>query len=128
MQLKLLLTLHALITLAAAIVLVVQPEFIPGSVGIKIDRASYLICYLLAAFELSLSMLSFFSRNLTDPVALKAILISIITLHVASAILEVYALTQGTSASVLFNVVARIVISLLFYYYGIYLLRERAIQ
>ncbi|MDF2438951.1 MAG: hypothetical protein K0Q95_3327 [Bacteroidota bacterium] len=127
MNLKLLFTLHALITFFAGIVLIVAPQLIPSTVGITLDPSANLICYLLAASEISLSVLSFLSRKITDQQALKAIIISLITLHLTSGLLEVYACILGTSSSVLINVLLRIVVSGLFFYYGIYK-RDRGVH
>ncbi len=61
MNLKILLLIHAIITLAAGIVLVVAPTIIPQTVNIKIAPDEYLLCYFLAAAEFGIAYLSFFS-------------------------------------------------------------------
>jgi hypothetical protein len=119
MTLRLLFTLHAIATLAAAVVLVVAPTAIPRTVGIIITPSAFLLCYLLAAAELCFGVVSWGARDLTDAKALQLVAISFIVFHSASAVLEVWAFTAGLSDRLLANVVLRVVAVMLFAHYGI---------
>ena len=44
-MLRIVLGIHALVTLAAGIVLVAAPRAIPSAVGIAIDPGAYLLCF-----------------------------------------------------------------------------------
>ncbi len=125
MNLSKLLIIHGIITLAAGVVLSFAPGFIPGAVGIHMDPGAYLICYLLAASEFSLAVLSFCGSALTDVKALHAIVISCLVLHLSSAALEIVAYKQGLSAGIWWNVLLRIVVSILFWYFGFYKLKTK---
>ncbi len=113
-----LLTVHAAVTLAAAVVLVVAPELIPSVVGIRLDPSAYLLSYLLAGAEAGFAVLTYSARNLTDRRALNVIVRSCVAFHLASALLEVYALVGGVDRSVWGNVAARGAIIALFLYYA----------
>ena len=120
-NLRILLIFHAAVTFAAAVVLIAAPELIPGAVGIRIEVGAYLICYLLAAAELSIAVLSWSARTLTDAKALRIIVITFIVLHAASGVLEIYAFSaQGLSAAIWGNIVLRAVMVFLFTYFGFY--------
>ena len=95
MNLSRLLLLHAIITLAAGIVLIVTPQLIPGTVGIHLPHDAYLLSYLLAGSELGLSVMSFYGRSLTDVKALRVICLTCIVLHTSSGILEVTRTHKG---------------------------------
>ena len=58
MTVRILLIIHAVATFAAGAVLVVAPAAIPRVVGIQVGTDAYLICYLLAAAEFGLAVLS----------------------------------------------------------------------
>jgi hypothetical protein len=66
MTLRLLFGVHAILTLAAGIVLVAAPGAIPGAVGVQIERGAYRLCYLLAASEFGIAALSWGARAITD--------------------------------------------------------------
>jgi hypothetical protein len=117
--LRLLFTLHAIATIAAAIVLVLAPTAIPRTVGIIIMPSAFLLCYLLAAAELCIGVVSWGARELTDAKALRVVVTSFIVFHGASAIFELGALTAGLSGRIWANVVFRFVAVTLFAYYGI---------
>ena len=65
--------MHAIVTLAAGIILIVSPTFIPATVKISIEPSEYLLCYILAAAELSVAYLSFYSRKIKDKYSLRII-------------------------------------------------------
>jgi len=119
MDLKKLLLFHAIVTLAAGIVLVVAPSLIPQTVNIKIAPNEYLLCYFLGAAEFGIAYLSFFSRTLDDKSALRIISKTFIVFHAATGVLELYALLEGLSPKIIVNILLRIVIVVLFYYYGV---------
>jgi uncharacterized BrkB/YihY/UPF0761 family membrane protein len=114
-----LLIVHAFITFAAGMVLIVAPEQIPKAVDIRIDRSAYLVCYLLGSAELALAFLSYYSRRLTDLKSLRLVCVTFIVFHAATAAVEIYALLQEGSVKIWGNVALRVIIILLFWYYGI---------
>jgi hypothetical protein len=112
------LAIHAVLTLAAGVVLVVVPAAIPGTVGITVEPAAYLLCYLLAATELGVGALSWSARGITDARALRAILVSFVVMHAATGILEIYAFTRGLDAAIWANVALRVVVVAVFGYFA----------
>jgi hypothetical protein len=118
--LKALLIIHGLITLAATVVLIIAPNVIPGTVDIDISSKEYLLCYFLGAAELCIAFLSFFASKIEDKKALRLISSTFIVFHLATGTLETFALSQGTSSKILFNILLRIIITALFWYYGIH--------
>ena len=112
--LKILLTIHAVITFLAGLALIIFPELIPKSVDVYISKNQYLLCYFLAACEISIAYLSFQATKIQDTKALKIILNSFIIFHLATAILEVYSLKFGVSVMIVFNIILRFVISTIF--------------
>jgi hypothetical protein len=118
--LKGLFIIHGLITFAASIVLVIAPTIIPKTVNIDISGNEYLLCYFLGAAELAIAFLSFFGTTIEDKKALRIISSTFIVFHSATGILETYALIWGISSKIILNIIFRIVIAVLFWYYGIY--------
>ena len=125
-NLRILLVFHAVVTFAAAVVLIVAPALIPSAVGINLESGAYLICYLLAAAELSIAFLSWSGRTISDARALRLIVMAFIVFHAASGVLEIYSLTEGVSAFVWGNVAVRIIVVFLFSYYGLYKMPNEA--
>lgn len=117
--LKIILIVHAIVTFLAGLVLVISPELIPKMVNVSISKNQYIICYFLAACEYAIAYLSFKTTILKDFDAIKIILISFIIFHLATAILEVLALQNGVSKVLILNIVLRIIISFLFFIFGI---------
>ena len=116
--LRVLLALHALATLAAGTVLVVAPGAIPGAVGIHVAADTYLVCYLLAAAEFGLAVLSWGARSVTDVKALRVIVVAIVLVHAASGLLETYAFMRGVSGTIWGNIAFRALAVGLFTYFG----------
>jgi hypothetical protein len=114
-----LLAIHAFITLAAGIVLIALPAYIPESVGISLHPGAYLLSYFLGAAEIALAFLSYYGRNLTDAKSLRLICLTLIVFHATTAAVEVYAFTQGTSAKIWINIAVRLTVVFLFWYYGL---------
>ena len=112
--LRLLLLVHGLITLAAAVVLVVDPGLIPSIVGIHLGRDADLVAFLLAGAEFGFAVLSFGGSRLSDARALRLIAWSCAAFHGLSGVLETYAYFQGVSAAILANVAARLIVIGLF--------------
>ncbi len=125
-NLKTLFFLHGLVTLAAGIVLVIGPNLIPGVVGISLPSSAYLVPYLLGTAELCIAAVSFGACKFTDDLALRTVAWSFITLHGSTAIIEVYAYTQGLDALIWGNILLRVVAVTLFAYFGIYKLPQKA--
>jgi hypothetical protein len=117
--LRLLFAVHAMLTVAAGIVLVIAPAAIPSTVGIVVPPAAFLVCYLLAAGELCIGVVSWGARTLTDTRAIRLIVTSFIVFHGASAMLEIRAFMAGVSGGIWANVVVRLVAVAFFSYYGL---------
>lgn len=118
--LKVLLLVHGLITFAASIVLIFAPTVIPETVNIDIAPNEYLLCYFLGAAELSIAFLSFLAGTIEDKRSLRLIATAFIVFHLSTGFLEVFALANGLSPKIIFNILLRIVISIFFWYFGIY--------
>jgi hypothetical protein len=88
MVLRLLFTVHATLTVAAGIVLVIAPAAIPHAVGIIVTPPAFLLCYLLAAAELCIGLISWGARNLTDTHAIRLIATSFI-LTILGVVLQI---------------------------------------
>lgn len=120
-NLRILLTVHAVVTFAAAVVLIAAPALILSAVGASIEPGAYLVCYLLAAAELNIAALSWGARTLSDARAVRVIVTAFIVLHAASAVLEAYAFAaNAASAAIWGNIAVRAAIVFLFAYYGFY--------
>lgn len=119
MALKWLLLVHAIVTFAAGVVLIVSPELIPKTVAIQLPPQAYLLSYFIGSAELALAFLSYYSRTITDAKSLSLICLTFVVFHAVTAAVEVYAFTQGTSAKIWGNVALRLLILLLFWYYGV---------
>jgi hypothetical protein len=122
--LKALFTVHSIVTFAASILLIVAPALIPGTVNIVLSSHQYLLCYFLAAAEIGIAYLSFSAGKIEDGYSLRTICSTFIVFHISTAGLEIAALTQGLSANIVPNVILRIIISVLFWYYGIYKIKR----
>jgi hypothetical protein len=112
-----LLVIHAIVTLAAAAVLVIAPDLIPGAVGVDLDPSAHLMSYLLGTAELAIAALSFGAARLKDPQALRLVCSVLIVFHLSTAAVEGYAYIQGASARIWGNVAIRVVVAALFAYY-----------
>lgn len=118
MALRILLIIHAVIAFAASVVLVIAPEAIPSVIGIHLAPGTFVICYLLAAAEFSIAFLSFYAARSDDAGSVRLAVRTIIVFHVATAVLEIYALTQGVDVTLWGNVALRVIVIALFVYYG----------
>lgn len=105
-----LLRLHALVTAAAGIVLVVAPAAIPRVVGIRLEAGSELLCYLLAGAEFGFAALSWYGAAAGEPHTVRAVVLACLVLHATSLALEVLALARGADARLWYNVAARVAI------------------
>ena len=124
MALRILFIVHAVVTFAAGIVLIIFPAAIPATMDIAMESNAFLVCYLLGASEIALAFLSFGSRNIVDVKSLRLISFTFIVFHVVTALAEVYAFSDGLSAKIWANVALRVIISLLFWYFGVYKMRK----
>ncbi|MDP8899922.1 MAG: hypothetical protein M3N33_02000 [Actinomycetota bacterium] len=123
-----LLWLNAVATLAAGLVLFVAPDSIAGTVGIYVGQEAHFLYYLLGASELGLSALCFLGLWFRDRSTLITVSLTLIVFHVASGVAGVYAFARGVDAAVLWNVVARVVMVVLFGYHGVYKLTLSKIE
>ena len=114
-----LLFLHGLITLAAGIVLIIDPNVIPSVVGIHLPQSAYLMSYLLGTAELCIAVVSFGGAKVKDRLALRIIISSFLVLHVSTALIEIYAYANGLSAIIWGNIAFRVVVVALFAYFGL---------
>lgn len=119
MNLHRLLTLHALITFAAGVVLIAAPDLIPGAVDVRVPSDAYLVCYLLGAAELAVAFLSFAGRNLRQREGMRLVAWTMIVFHGCTAAVEVYAFARGVHAGIWANVALRGVVIALFSRYGL---------
>lgn len=118
--LKIIFISHACITLAAGIVLIAAPAYIPATVNIRLNPEAYLLSYFLGAAEIALAFLSFFASRLKGNEAIRLIASCFALFHLLTALAELYALTQGADSGLLANVLVRFMVSALFLYFGIY--------
>jgi hypothetical protein len=105
---------HGLITLAAAVVLVVAPGLIPSTVGIELPPGGELLAYLLAGCELGIAVISLMAATLTDGLAIHVIAAGFAVLHLSTGILEVVALAGGAAPFLWGNVVVRVIATVVF--------------
>jgi hypothetical protein len=113
--LRIVLIVHGIITLAAAVVLAVLPATIPATVGIELEPEAYLLSYFLAAAELAIAMLSLGATRLTDPAAIGLIVAVFVVFHVSTAALEVAYLAFAPVTGVLIaNMAVRVVAATIF--------------
>lgn len=125
MILRWLLVFHAVVTLAAGVVLFGWPAAIPGTVGISLAPNSYLLCYLLGAAEIGIAFLSFATRKLQDRAALRIISGTFVVFHLTTAAGELWAYIQGLMPLIIGNILLRLIIAFLFIFYGIYQLPDK---
>lgn len=123
--LKIIFILHACITLAAGIVLIFAPAYIPARVNIRLNPEAYLLSYFLGAAEIALASLSFFASRLKSSAAIRLIASCFALFHFLTAMTELYALTKGADSSLWANVLVRFVVSALFLYFGLYKLKNQ---
>ncbi len=114
-----LLFLHGLITLAAGIVLILDPNAIPEVVGIRLPETAYLVPYLLGTAEFCIAVVSLGGAKLRDKAAIRTIVWAFLVLHGSTALMEVYAYSKGLSALIWGNVALRVVVVVLFAYFGL---------
>lgn len=113
--LRVVFVVHGLITLAGAVVLTVFPTAIPSAVGITVARPEYLLVHLVAAAELATAVLSFGAARLTDPTALRLIVMTFVVLHGASGLLDlVYMAVTEVNGTMIANTVARFTVVVVF--------------
>jgi hypothetical protein len=120
MNISRLLIAHAIVTGAAGIVLIWDPGLILGLMGVELASRAFVVCYLLAAAELSLSILSYLGSSLDDPGAIRTVSLTIITFHAASALVESYAAVQAPRPALWVNIIFRLITVFLFFRYGIF--------
>ena len=114
-----LLYFHTFITLMAGLILFVSPSTIPNVVDISIDKSQYLLCYFLGSAEIAIAFLSFKAIKMTDKIALKIVVQTIIIFHLLTAFAEGFAFVNGTSSLIIINIFVRLSVSALFYQYGL---------
>ncbi|KRE22875.1 hypothetical protein [Agromyces sp. Soil535] len=107
--------IHGVITLAAAVVLAVLPAAIPATVGIDVGPDAFLLSYFLAAAELAIGLLSLGAAQLSDPAAVRLIVVVFVVFHLATAALEVvYLLFAPVTAVLLVNIAVRVIAAVVF--------------
>lgn len=124
MGLKIIFRIHALITLAAGVVLIVAPTLIPSTVNIRLDEKAYLLSYFLGAAEIALAFLSFFAAKLKSGEAIRLIAACFAVFHFLTALTELYVLWRGADPKLWVNVVVRLVVTALFLYLGFFKTRR----
>lgn len=121
--LRLVLLLNAVATLAAALALTLAPNLIPATVGIVLPDNSRFVTDLLAACELAFAVLAVLALRARSDETIRLAVWTLITLHAASGLFGLLALSQGLGGAIAANVVARLVIVGLLAWFG---LRRRA--
>jgi hypothetical protein len=113
--LRVVFVVHGVITLAGAVVLTVFPTAIPSLVGITVQRPQYLLVYLVAAAELAVAVLSFGAARLTDPAALRLVVLTFVVLHGAGGLVDIlYMVMTEVNATMVANTVARFTVVVVF--------------
>jgi len=105
---------HGVITLAAAVVLVVAPGLIPSTVGIELPPGGELLAYLLAGCEFGVAVISLLAATVSDGLAIHVIAAGFAALHLLTGILEVVALAGGAAPFLWGNVVVRVIATVVF--------------
>lgn len=116
MILRALLFIHAVVTFAAGVVLIVAPDLIPSVIGIHLAPTAFVVCYFLAGAEFAIAFLSFEAARSGE--GLRLAVLTIIVFHAATAALEIYALAQGADVRLWSNVALRVIVIVLFVYFG----------
>ena len=119
MNLSKLFIIHAIITFAAGLVLILAPGFIPQAIGLRLDPDAYFLAYLLGAAEISMALLSWMGRNLKHQPALRVISWTLIVFHALSAAVELLAFIQGVNVLILVNIAVRITAITFLSYHGL---------
>jgi len=117
MTLRALLALHAFVTAAAGIVLAIVPAAIPAAVGIVLDPSAYLVAYFISGAEFAIAYLSLRAVTLQGE-ALRLAVQTIVVFHAATGLLEMYALLQGVDPRLWLNLILRIIVIILFSWFG----------
>jgi hypothetical protein len=106
--LRWLLVVNAVASIAAALVLAIEPGAIPAAVGVTLEHSQHLMAYLLVAAELSISALCVLAllSKLAATVGQAACVL--IVFHVGSAVAGAAAMAEGASPLIGWNVVLRV--------------------
>ncbi len=118
MTLARLLLVNALFTLVGGFILFFVPHQIMSLVGVHTEPGTDFVYYLLGASALSLAVLSYGARTLTDARSLRVVALTCLAFHALSAGVGVYAFAHGLSAAVWVNTLIHIIFAVLFVYYG----------
>lgn len=113
-SLKLIFILHGLVTLAASVVLVIQPDMIPLQAGVPISKSEYLLCYFLAAAELTIAYFSFAAIRFTEKLAIRSVLTGFIVFHLGTALLEVVVYKSSHAQALIINIAVRVIVIIAF--------------
>jgi hypothetical protein len=117
-KLSKLLLINGLFTFIGGVILIIIPNTIFGWVGIQLSGNIYVISYLLGVTSISFSVLSLYATLLKDRDSLKAISLTFLIFHLASAIVGINGLLHGLHAVIWINIVIHLTFSLLFLYLG----------
>jgi len=92
--------------------------------GLNISQSANFLWYLLGAASITLAVISFYGVYLKERVSIQAIRISLMTFHGLSALVSVWAITNGMSSLIWINATIHIIFFALFYYFGLTSNRE----
>lgn len=109
-----LLWLQAAAAAATGVTLIAAPKLIPSSAGLHINADSYSLCYLIAASELSLAMLSWRALSAPDARTLHLIGRYFVVFHSLSALAGAFAIATGASDHLLGTIGMHVLIAVLF--------------
>jgi hypothetical protein len=111
--LRTLILINAVATLAAGVVLFVFPGAIPSVVGITLAPDQAFVAWLLGAAEIGLAALCIGSVHSPSHDVLRLATTTLLVFHVASAVADGMALTQGWSLPIALNLALRVVMVVL---------------
>lgn len=106
---------HALITLAAGVMLIAAPSLIPSVLGLAVDETGVLLAYFLGAAEIALGFLSAMTASVQDGRLLRIAVATFILFHALTAGVEVlWMVRAGVSGALVANIVMRIAAIVIF--------------
>ena len=114
MLLRALFLLNAVVTFTVGIVLFCAPQRIAGTVGLRLPQDPGLLADLLGASEIGLGALCILGARARTPEAARMACIALSVFQAASAFAGIRSYNDGVQSNVLLNVVARVVMTLLF--------------
>jgi hypothetical protein len=120
MNLKRLFLIQAVATFGTFLLIFINPIAIPQSLGLQMHPDLYILMYLIVANELAIAFLSFSFRKIDDKKYLILVSSFFMIFHLTTAIACIYAIYKGAPNQLLANIIFRILMVGVLYYYGIH--------